>query len=65
MCNAATVHVSVDEDQYDNYCEAYYVYDKNKLEQAILDVIFDGHFWNGVNHYISGLDISSEAKMSL
>lgn len=62
MCNSATVTMEVTDENYDSYCEGYYAYDKDALEKAILDVVFDGHFWEGVGHYLSSLDISEEAR---
>ena len=62
MCNAATVTVNVDDEQYDAYCEGYKVYDKEELEKAILDIVFDRPFWEAVSHYMRDLDISPEAK---
>ena len=41
MCNATTVHVSVDDKQYTDYCEAYDVYNQEDLEKAILGFMKD------------------------
>ena len=62
MCNEATVTMQVTDEKYDAYCEGYEVYDKEALEKAILDVVFDGHFWNGVSHYLASLNISDESR---
>ena len=62
MCNAATVTVQVDDEQYDAYCEGYEIYNKEDVEKAILDIVFDGPFWNAVSHYIGSLNISDDAK---
>ena len=62
MCNAATVTVDVTDENFASYCEGHHVYDKEALEKAILDVVFDGQFWNGVGQYLSSLDISDEAR---
>ena len=65
MCNAATVTVQVEDEKYEAYCEGYGVYDKVELEKAILDVVFDGHFWNAVGHYLRDLDISDDSRQVL
>ena len=62
MCNPATVTVQTTEETYDAYCKAFEVYDQSKVEQIILDHIFDGAFWNACQHYISELNIDDDAK---
>ena len=62
MCESLTIQLpettEVDYD-IDNILNAY---EKETLENTILDFIFDGPFWNSVGHYLESLDLTEVDK---
>ncbi len=62
MCESATIQLpEITEVDYD-IDSILNTYEKETLETAILDCIYDGPFWNAVGHYLQSLDLAEPDK---
>ena len=62
MCESVTVKLSETTEVDYNIDDILNEYNKEKLETAILDFIYDGPFWNSVGHYLQSLDLTEADK---